>query len=442
MINIVIERETANDESGIVVAIYVRSGEPVEQDRPLFDIENSKAVQEIWSTTAGVLTHALEIGQTVGFGVPIAQIVTPEEWAARVGNQVHSPRIPETHPKPHSITTGNENPCDFVLSQVPSPASRSLAISHLSRAATALITDHHLSSTTFDIDFVTSRDVLSYLGTLRPPGILKPSADSPTQTIEPRPETGRTVEHVKTAEIEALSNGAGNTMLSVLGATIGPLTVRRTTADFLNGRITDLVIYEAARLMRKFPKLNSAYRDGRVITHEAVHAGLAIDSGSRLIVYGIENADRASLHELSATIADAVARYLENKLTSAEMSRATFTVTDLSADELDFVFPLLPRGQSCIVGITHSAQTGFRLFCGFDHRVTEGREVAAFLGELRSRLLTFGAAPTAAQEVPQCHFCGRSADETLRKNKERGLLKVVDRDGHESLSCASCWNGW
>jgi len=442
MSNIVIERETANDESGIVVAIHVRSGEAVGQDIPLFDIENSKAVQEIWSTTAGILTHALEIGQTVEFGVPIAQIVTPEESAARVGKQVPSPRIPETCPKPHSVTTGNENPCDFVSSQVPRPPSRSLAVPHLSRAATALISDHHLSSTTFDIDFVTSRDVLAYLGSLRPPAVPKPSSDSPTQTVEPIPGTGRTIEHRKAVEIEALSTGAGDTMLSVLGATLGPLTVKRPAGHYLNESITDLVIYEAARLMRKFPKLNSAYRDGLVITHDAVHAGLAIDSGSRLVVYGIENADRASLHELSATIADAVERYLENTLTSAEMSRATFTVTDLSADDLDFVFPLLPRGQSCIVGITRCARTGFRLFCGFDHRVTEGREVAAFLGELRSRLLTFGAAPTAAQEVPQCRFCGRSADETLRKSKERGLLKVVDRNGQESLSCASCWNGW
>jgi pyruvate/2-oxoglutarate dehydrogenase complex dihydrolipoamide acyltransferase (E2) component len=439
MSDIIIERETANDESGIVVAIHVASGQAVKQDVPLFDIENSKAVQEIWSTHAGILTHDLKIGQTVEFGVPIARIEAPDEWAARVTPALSS-KIPAADPLPHSLRE-SENSAVLVGTEVSLPATRSLPEPHFSRAAAALITEHQLPSTAFDIDFVTSREVLAYLGSIEE-GIPEASAYPPIKSVEPIREAGRAVEHRKRAEIEALTSGAGDTMLSVLGVTLGPLTVRRTTNDFLNGRITDLVIYEAARLMRKFPKLNSAYRDGRVITHEAVHAGLAIDSGSRLVVYGIENADRASLHELCATIADAVERYLEDTLTSAEMSRATFTVTDLSADELDFVFPLLPRGQSCIVGITHSAQTGFRLFCGFDHRVTEGREVAAFLGELRSRLLTFGSLPTAAQEAPQCEFCGRLADETLRKNKERGLLKVVGPDGLESLCCASCWNGW
>ena len=42
-------------------------------------------------------------------------------------------------------------------------------------------------------------------------------------------------------------------MLSVLGTTIGPLRVTREPGDFLHGRITDLVLYEASRLLRKFP---------------------------------------------------------------------------------------------------------------------------------------------------------------------------------------------
>jgi 2-oxoglutarate dehydrogenase E2 component (dihydrolipoamide succinyltransferase) len=141
-------------------------------------------------------------------------------------------------------------------------------------------------------------------------------------------------------------------------------------------------------------------------------------------------------------MADAVGRYMDNELTLAEMTRATFTVTDLSADELDFVLPLLPSGQSCILGITHATESGYRLFAGFDHRVTEGREVAAFLGELRERLLSFASSGPMEIAVSRCAYCDRSLAEAVSGSKEKGLLKIVGRDGREALCCGSCWNGW
>jgi hypothetical protein len=146
--------------------------------------------------------------------------------------------------------------------------------------------------------------------------------------------------------------------------------------------------------------------------------------------------------DISRIVADAVGRYMNNGLTSAEMSRATFTVTDLSADDLDFVLPLLPRGQSCIIGITHHATTGFRLFAGFDHRVTEGREVAAFLTELGARVLSFGTKAAAEIAVLRCDFCSKSLAEATARGRDKGLLSVIDRKGQTSLCCASCWHGW
>ena len=71
---ILLERETANDESALIVAVFVASGSPVEIDTLLFETENSKATQEVRAPSAGILSHALEVGQNVAFGVPIAQI--------------------------------------------------------------------------------------------------------------------------------------------------------------------------------------------------------------------------------------------------------------------------------------------------------------------------------------------------------------------------------
>ncbi len=414
----VLARETANDEDGTLVAIHVASGMQVVAGQLLFEIENSKVTQELEAPASGTLVHGLQLGQTIEFGVAIAQVIDGADA---------------------SISAEAEPALSAAAQPVLAPAPAVAHFRYVSEAAAALVAQHGVDEQRLPGGFVTERDVHSLLGIpaavpVRP--MRAPAAAPPARVA---PAAGQAVSGRKAAEIDILGRGAGDTLLSVLGVSLGEIRVDRPQADFLDGRITDLVIFEASRLMRKYPLLNAFYQDGRIVLHDAVHAGVAFDDGGRLMVYGIEDSDRAGLQDLADRIADAVGRYIGGSLTAAELSRATFTVTDLSASELDFVLPLLPAGQCCILGVTHSKGSGFRVFAGFDHRVTEGREVALFLGELRERLLSFasGHAPAAA-----CSFCGQSLGETVGKADAPGLLQVIGRGGEAALCCVSCWNGW
>jgi pyruvate/2-oxoglutarate dehydrogenase complex dihydrolipoamide acyltransferase (E2) component len=463
--DVLLERETANDETAIVVSVFVASGARVEKDEPLFDIENSKATQEVVAPEAGILTHELAVGHVVAFGVPIARITPDAVLAAPAPRAAVAPPAPVAAPPSVPVAVIPAPPKDVI------PAPPEGGARHVSRAAAALMAELGLTSAAFAADFITARDVRAAAGLApaRPAGPAPVGAEQvgaeqvgaeqvgaeqvgAKQVGAKQAKPGQAVSARKRAEIDVLSAGAGATMLSVLGTRLGAMAVPRAADDFLGGAITDLVIYEAARLMRKYPSLNACYSDGYVIRHDAVHAGIAIDSGGQLVVYGIEDADRLGLPDVARAIAEAVGRYVAGALTAAEMTRATFTVTDLSAEPLDFVLPLLPRGQSCIIGITRDAD-GYRIFAGFDHRVTEGREVASFLGELRQRLLSFapprapalamdGAAAIAIHAAAECAYCARSAAEAAARSRDKGLLKLVGRDGREILCCASCWNGW
>ena len=72
---IFLERETANDEDGLVVAVHVISGAAVKSGQPLFDVEHSKATMEICATVDGFVLHELTEGTTVTFGSRIACVV-------------------------------------------------------------------------------------------------------------------------------------------------------------------------------------------------------------------------------------------------------------------------------------------------------------------------------------------------------------------------------
>ena len=158
------------------------------------------------------------------------------------------------------------------------------------------------------------------------------------------------------------------------------------------------------------------------------------NDGGQLVVYGIEDADWLSLHGASDTIVDAVAWYANNELASAELWQATLMVTDLLADELDFVLPLPPLGQNCTLGITKGARAGWT-FAGFDHRIAEDREMAMSLGELRDRLRSFGSTERPGVHAACCGHCGHSAAVGATRSKEKELLKIVDREGRDAPCC-------
>src|SRR5271163_593735 len=69
---IFLERETANDEDGLVTAVHVDSGK---SGQPLFDVEHSKATMEICASVDGFVLHGLTKGASVAFGSRIAFVV-------------------------------------------------------------------------------------------------------------------------------------------------------------------------------------------------------------------------------------------------------------------------------------------------------------------------------------------------------------------------------
>lgn len=461
VIEIVLERQSANDETAVVAAIFAESGTLVTSDEPLFEIENSKAVEEYRAPAAGVVVHQLQCGQVLSFGSTIAT-VTPADvmqgFPARLEPthpQLASPPVPTVTLKPNE--TPNHQNADIpsgvgdvavhmtanAFLKVPIVAGRPRA----SIAAMKLMKQHQLSTEHFSSSLITSNDVMLYVAAHTTTDALKPASESYVPVKE-RPHRGASRNNDrrdsrKRAEIDALQHGAGNGTLSVLGVRVGEITVSRPAGDPLTGLITDIVLYEASRLMQSFPRLNGHFTDGQPVLETRVCGGLAMDRGGQLVVYGIEDSNTIELTELRREMEDAVLRYMEDALTAAEMQRATFTVSDLSSSGIDFMLPLLPRGQSLILGITRDAAGTFSVFAGFDHRMTEGLEVARFLNELRTHLRSFdGPIHVDASSAVRCHYCSDTMSDKHGRPSERGFLKLAISPTEEVLCCGSCWNGW
>lgn len=263
------------------------------------------------------------------------------------------------------------------------------------------------------------------------------------------PDAGRAVSIAKATEIAVLGNGPGNSLQATLGAAIGPIWRSEATANFFQDKITDLLVYEASRLLatKKFHILNSYFVNGRVIEHEHVSPGVSFDEGGRLTLYTIPDADALTLPETQNRLVEGLMRYVGRRLEISDVATSTFTISDVTTTDLNLSVPLLPCSQCIILVVIRDPAQGYMLSISYDHRVTEGLTVAGFAQELIRRLRSYSVPPVETD--PQralapavCTYCESALDAEVKEFKRRGLLKIVDDTGEEVYCCATCWENW
>jgi pyruvate/2-oxoglutarate dehydrogenase complex dihydrolipoamide acyltransferase (E2) component len=127
--------------------------------------------------------------------------------------------------------------------------------------------------------------------------------------------------------------------------------------------------------------------------YDAVNVGMATDAGHGLKVLVIRDADRKPLRTIADEFQSKVLRYMNNTLTLEDVTGATFSITDLSAFDVTLFHPMLPQGQSAILGIGADRDTAsgrcFNLILAFDHQLAEGRQAAEALRAIRDRWASY-----------------------------------------------------
>ena len=158
--------------------------------------------------------------------------------------------------------------------------------------------------------------------------------------------------------------------------------------------LTDFLVQACAQALREHPRVNASYDEasgGGVWLQEAVNVGLAVAAvGGGLRVPVIAGADRLGLVELARRRADLVQRARAGRVSEAELSGATFTVSNLGGYGVASFDAIVNPPQAAIlsVGKVQAEQEGQRLYCTLtaDHRVLDGAEAAQFLVAVVRRL--------------------------------------------------------
>jgi pyruvate dehydrogenase E2 component (dihydrolipoamide acetyltransferase) len=160
--------------------------------------------------------------------------------------------------------------------------------------------------------------------------------------------------------------------------------------------INDLLIKACALALRRHPRVNASYADGRFELHPRVNVGFAVAADEALIVPTVYDADTKSLGAIARDTRELAERVRSGKITPAELSGATFTVSNLGMYGMTAIRPVINPPQVSILGVGAARQVLVRsegeivdrtlatLTLSSDHRILYGADAARFLADVQA----------------------------------------------------------
>jgi pyruvate dehydrogenase E2 component (dihydrolipoamide acetyltransferase) len=160
----------------------------------------------------------------------------------------------------------------------------------------------------------------------------------------------------------------------------------------------DIVVKACAIALRRFPRANASYKDGRFELHSRVNVGIAVAARDALVVPTIFDADRKGLREIAAEARSLAAKVRDGSVTPPELSGGTFSVSNLGMYGIKSFGAIVDSPQAGILAVGEIAERPvvrdgeivpgktMEMTLSCDHRILYGADGAEFLAEVR-RLL-------------------------------------------------------
>ncbi|MDP5116636.1 MAG: dihydrolipoyllysine-residue acetyltransferase [Burkholderiaceae bacterium] len=153
--------------------------------------------------------------------------------------------------------------------------------------------------------------------------------------------------------------------------------------------------------LQKFPQFNSSLDGDALIYKQYWHIGFAADTPNGLMVPVLKDADKKGILQISAEMGELAKKAREGKLSPAEMSGATFTISSLGGIGGRYFTPIINAPEVAILGVCRSVtepvwngkefepRLMLPLSLTWDHRVIDGAAAARFNAHLGQILSDF-----------------------------------------------------
>lgn len=392
---------------------FKKVGDSVAVDEPILELETDKVTVEVPAPSAGVLTEILIAdGVNVGVGAVLGSIA---ERAAATAPPAAAPKEePKPVPAPVAAPAPAPVPVAVPVASVDAPA--------LSPAVRKLVEENNLNpkqiTGTGPKGRLVKADVLDFMENRRssakqvafaapPAAVITPLSALPERAPDPRGEEIVRMSRLRQRIAERLKQAQNNAaMLSTfnevdMGALIKLRSEYRDKFEKKhNVRLGFLSFFVKAAIiaLKEIPAVNAEIYGDQLIYKNYYDIGVAVGTPQGLVVPVLRDADTMSFADIEGTIAEFGRRARDGKLTIAEMTGGTFTISNGGVFGSLLSMPILNPPQSGILGM-HKIQKRpmvvddeikicnmMYLAMSYDHRIIDGREAVTFLVRMKECL--------------------------------------------------------
>lgn len=167
--------------------------------------------------------------------------------------------------------------------------------------------------------------------------------------------------------------------------------------------VTDYIAKACVIALQKYPEMNGSLADDKIVKYKTVNLGIAVAAPSGLIVPVVRDAEKKSLLEISEDASALFDKARKGKLSPAEYSGGTFTVSNLGMFGIENFTAIINPPEAGILAVSATKDEPFvvtdadgnksiaikpmmNITLSVDHRIIDGLLAAQFVTEVK-RLL-------------------------------------------------------
>jgi len=397
-------------ETGKLVSWKKRDGEQVKKGEMLLEVETDKAVVEIEASGDGVLAGVTaKEGDVVPVGQTIAWLLKPGEALPASGAQSQSGRKMDSAPaaaataaapaatestsaagariSPKARRLAREHGVDISTLRGSGPGGEILADDIMKAAAGPAKAGPYAVPASSPSN-VASGDVVS--------GFSRTNTDAATVTSIGRIMAERTTQSWTTVPHFFVARDVDATALNATRERLIPVIEKSHGVKVTH---TDLIVAAVARALRQHPRMNGSWANNTVALNADVNVALAMAVDNAVVTAVIRNTDRCPLGAIAKQRKELAERARAGKLQPADITGATFTISNLGMFSVDAFTAIIVPPQAGILAVgaitdrvvAVGGMIGVRpmmtLTLSSDHRLVDGARAAQFLNDVVLALL-------------------------------------------------------
>ena len=392
--------------SGVIAKWYVKDGDIVKKDQPLFELETDKITSEGTAESAGKI--ALKVA--AGTEVKIGQVVATIDAAATAAAPAEAAKT--ASPAPAKIE--NRVPSETTSSSKfeNSPAVRRLA------AETGV--DPAVVAGTGKAGRVTKGDMLAAgaaptPGSAPAPAAVAPAAEAPATVASVVPPSGTKDGRQTRRKLSPLRQKIAQRLVAAqheaaMLTTFNEVDLSAVMAlrakyqdDFVkkNGvklGFMSFFVKAVVHALKEVPAVNVQLDGDTLVENHYFDIGVAVSTDRGLMVPVVKDCDALGMADIEKQIAAAAAKARDGKITLADLEGGVFTITNGGTFGSLLSTPIINPPQSAILGmhaineraIALNGQVVIRpimyVALSYDHRVVDGKQAVTFLVKVKQAI--------------------------------------------------------